>query len=81
MADAVGVDLAECAVTYSLLPSQVVEAFGSASGEGDLAAEGGDVPTSDGEESDGEAGLDDRLKAAESFLIRLTMPIFNLKQD
>lgn len=78
--ESAGFDLSECAVTYMLLPMPVLDALAAPS-EGDADERDTDLSVGDLEQDDKVTIIDRRLKAAESLLIRLTMPIFNLKQD
>jgi hypothetical protein len=79
--ESVGFDLSECAVTYMLLPTHVLDAL-AAPFRGDSNDElDANLAGVDGEQDDEVKIIDRRLQAAESFLIRMTMPIFNLRQD
>jgi hypothetical protein len=79
------VDMLDLAITWVAAPVQVEAAAAQAEGEPDATqdpdeAEGGEPSSSDDQLAVG-SELDSTLKAAESLLIRLAMPMFNEKQD
>lgn len=79
--ESAGFDLSECTVTYMLLPLPVLDALAAPADDNETDEIESDHSVADGEQDDNVTIMDRRLKAAESLLIRLAMPIFNLKQD
>ncbi len=79
------VDMLDLAITWVAAPVKVGAAAGGDEDEPDGTqeaddGEGGDTPAPDDQLAVG-SELDKTLKAAESLLIRLAMPMFNEKQD
>ena len=80
--ESVQIDLSDCAITYTLLPQPILSALTVSYESGHAAPERDREISEDDQEGEGELTfIDQQLKAAESFLIRLTMPLFNLRQD